>query len=87
MGNEIFYFNDDKFMVVSVDLESGFNYDTPRMLFTRQLWIDFSITHWGYDISSDGQKFLFVTPVSSPGDSTGDIEVVVNWPAAYGVEE
>jgi len=86
MGNEIFYFNDDKFMVVSVNLEDGFNYDTPRMLFTRQLWIDFSITRWGYDISSDGQKFLFVTPVSSPGDSTGDIEVVVNWQTEFGVK-
>ncbi len=86
-GKEIFFFDNDDFMVVEVDTANGLRFGVPRKLFTRRQFPDWTITLWGYDVSNDGQRFLFITPVDSPAESSGDIEVIVNWPAAYGVNE
>ncbi len=86
-GNEVFFFDHDDFMVAQVDTTNGLSFGAPRKLFTRRQFPDWTITLWGYDISEDGQRFLFITPVDIPDEASGDIEVVVNWPAAYGVEE
>jgi hypothetical protein len=39
------------------------------------------MTIWGYDISSDGQRMLFISPADNAEYMSDDMEVMVNWDA------
>ncbi len=78
---ELFFFEGNDFVAVQLDLREGFRYSAPKLLFTREYIRDPLATVWGYDVSNDGQRFLFVTPYDEKGSSAGDIEVILNWSA------
>jgi hypothetical protein len=78
-GKEIFYISaDQKMMAVQVaakgdDLELG----PPKALFDMPASIS---QRAGYDVSHDGQRFLFIATSEDPG--AAPIRLVQNWPAA-----
>ena len=77
--SELFFFEGNDFMAVQLDLREGFQYSAPKLLFTREYIRDPIATVWGYDVSNDGRRFLFVTPCDGKGSNGGDIEVILNW--------
>jgi serine/threonine protein kinase len=79
LGDEIFFFKDDDLMAQEVDLSNGFQFGAARKLFTRQRLFmgEANVVVWGYDVSDDAQRFLFITPGRT--QLSGDIEVVLNW--------
>ena len=70
-GQELFYRNGDRMMVVAVETESGFSAGVPRLLFEGQSVLD---SHPRYDVSPDGQRFLL-----SRIEGAAQIKVVPNW--------
>jgi len=76
-GREVVYRNGDAIMAVSVDPTSG-EAGKPALLFrgpyrARKAYAGFS----DYDVTADGNRFLFVKPVVAVG--TSPFEVTVNW--------
>jgi hypothetical protein len=72
-GKEIFYVSaDGKMMAVPIESGPGFlRPGAPKPLFAAQV-------HYGYDVSSDGQRFLIA---QAPEDTTAvPITIVSNWP-------
>jgi len=75
-GEELFYWNEDTAMAVSVETEPAFKLETPIMLFSGQ--------YRDWDISPDGKRFLMLKPTSAADDeSTAEtlrkINIVLNW--------
>ncbi len=79
-GDEIFFFENEDFMSVKVDLVNGFGSGTPQKLFTRSR-IANSTAYWQYDVAADGKRFLFMDPVEPENKTTGVIEITLNWDA------
>jgi len=76
-GGEVFYRNGNKVMAVSVDLESGFRAEAPRVLFEGPYRLtDASFPY--YDVSPDGKRFLMLEPVG-PETGVTQINVIFNW--------
>jgi Tol biopolymer transport system component len=74
-GKELFYIAaDQKMMAVSVKTGAGFEHGTPAPLFETRTW-----ALQGYDVSSDGKRFLMVSPGGQ--DSSASMNVMVNWQA------
>ena len=74
-GKELFYLAPDrKLMAVAVKTGATFEAEAPQALFEARVRED---PDREFDVSSDGQRFLIVTP---PGDdSTPPISLVQNW--------
>jgi len=74
-GRELFYrTNDRRMMVASVEVEPSLSVGQPEVLFEA----DYSFL--GYDVSSDGQRFLIVKPVETEEVAEQTMLVVVdNW--------
>ena len=74
-GKELFYRNDDRFMVAAVTTGASFSADTPRLLFEGQFaripWLDAN-----YDATPDGQRFITVKGQSL---ETTNVQTVTNW--------
>jgi serine/threonine-protein kinase len=72
-GNELFYRNRDKMMVVAVQTEPVFKAETPRLLFEGSYVFRDGAS--AYDTSVDGEQFVMV---KGQGTST-QIHVTLNW--------
>jgi len=79
-GKELFYLGPEGLMVVPVETAGSFRNDTPVNLFT----LDVNITpdgYYNYDVSPDGQRFLFLGPVEGASEETGMVTLVQQWRA------
>ena len=74
-GRELFFLSPN-LSIMSVDVESGpvFRATVPRMLFQSRAIAPSGVAGRGFDVTSDGQRFLVNVPASSP-----PITVVANW--------
>ena len=68
---------DQKLMSVEVRADSTLQAGKPRALFEAHY---FNIPIYPYTVSSDGQKFLIVTPTEEESN-TAPLTVVLNWTA------
>ena len=78
-GRELFYATeDDDLMSVPVETEGAFRHGTPVKLFRapRILRIGSSQT---WDVTSDGQRFLFLAPGDEEDPEVGVVTVVQGW--------
>jgi Tol biopolymer transport system component len=81
-GRELFFIGRTSLMAADVDASQTFRAGTPRSLFNTPS--AFRVAAWqyapGYDVTSDGQRFLstYPTPVTPPSA----INVVINWQTA-----
>lgn len=78
-GKELFYITADN-KLMSVEVKSGPSFGVPRELFAVPIYGggSNSTNQIRWDVSPDGQKFLFNT-VS--GDASAPLTVVLNWQA------
>ena len=82
VGGEIFYVGDNTMMAVRVETGSSFRAGTPIALFTGQdVGTDLRSlpVRPGYDVSSNGQRFVMGRPVGDEDETTPVIMVVENW--------
>ena len=83
-GQELFYQTGGgagSLMAVPVDTESSFTFGTPERLFSINPY-SFGLTGRNYDISPDGQRFVFIKPGGAePGEDAGPPQIIVvqNW--------
>jgi serine/threonine-protein kinase len=76
-GGELFYRLGRKFIAVPIALQPTFSAGKPATLFEADYAAsEFPLTSPGYDVSSDGQRFLVAKDVEPPPTQ---INVVVNW--------
>ena len=79
-GQELFYRNGDKMMVVEVSTQPVWSAGVPETLFEGQ----FSGNLGGlggntmYDVAPDGQRFVMIK-VSEEQEAVGQINIVLNW--------
>jgi Tol biopolymer transport system component len=78
-GKEIFYLDPEgKMMAVDVQTAGGsLNFGSPKMLFQTPLSSP-SPEVDQYDVTSDGQRFIMITP---PADARRTMNLIVNWPS------
>jgi serine/threonine-protein kinase len=72
-GKELFYRTGDQMMVVSVQTDTTFKAEKPRLLFEGSYRYNFHGVTSNYDVTADGQRFVMVK------EETGQINVVLNW--------
>ena len=84
-GQEIFYRNADKMMVVPVSTAGGFKAGKPRLLWEGHYSQGMSsscgwpgVSSASYDVTADGQRFLMVKDNDQDASATS-IVVVLNW--------
>ena len=76
VGNELFYRNGDKMMVVSYTASPGFSSGPPKALFTLKM----SRMGWpqaNYDVSRDGKRFLVVQ--GQEDQLPTELQLITNW--------
>ena len=82
-GSELFYRNSDQVMVVAVTTDENFSAEAPATLFAAPYAPDAAAGGAGnpnYDISPDGEQFIFVEQGSRSGlEGVVQINVVLNW--------
>ena len=77
-GRELFYLSSGKVMSVSVTTQRGFSVSNPRSVTDIPPTMTTRFVNTDYDVSPDGQRFLFVK--ANVGDRPSDeARVVVNW--------
>jgi serine/threonine protein kinase len=74
-GDELFYRNGDKWMVVSISTESEFTPGPPQVLFEGPY---INVPGLSYDVSPDAQRFLVLQPEYDDSD-VRELHVVLNW--------
>ena len=74
-GDELFYRNGDKWMVVSISTEPEFTPGTPQVLFEGPY---INVPGLSYDVASDGQRFLVLQPEYDDSE-VRELHVVLNW--------
>ncbi len=72
-GKELFYRTGDQMMVVSVQTDTTFKAEKPRLLFEGSYRYSFTNVTSNYDVTADGQQFVMVN------EETSQINVVLNW--------
>ena len=72
-GKELFYRTGDRMMVVSVQANTTFKAEKPRLLFEGSYRYNYTGVTSNYDITADGQQFVMVK------EETSQINVVLNW--------
>ena len=83
-GNEIFYLNGPRMMVVEVETESRFDAGTPRVLFENAALVAVGPANaraFQYAVAPDGQQFLMLWSSSGGSGVSGQwqLRVVRNW--------
>ena len=74
-GRELFYREDNRLMVVNLDLSAGFKSSLPKMLFDGYINL---VSGTNYDVSPDGKQFVLVQGVG--GNQMGsELRVVQGW--------
>jgi serine/threonine-protein kinase len=74
-GDELFYRNGDKWMVVSISTELEFSAGTPQLLFEGPYN---NVPGLSYDVAPDGQRFLVLQP-QYDDSNVRELHVVTNW--------
>ena len=74
-GDELFYRNGDKWMVVSISTEPDFSAGTPQVLFEGPYN---NVPGISYDVAPDGQRFLVLQP-EYDDSQVRELHVVLNW--------
>jgi Tol biopolymer transport system component len=74
-GDELFYRNRDKWMVVSISTEPEFVAGTPRVVFEGPY---INVAGLSYDVAPDGQRFLVLQP-QYDDSQVRELHVVTNW--------
>ena len=74
-GDELFYRDGDKWMVVSISTEPEFAAGTPQLLFEGPYH---NIPGVSYDVTPDGQSFLMLQP-EYDDSAVRELHVVLNW--------
>ena len=75
----MYYTNRGRIMAVTVQVGAGLTLGTPHELFVTKS------TNWasrwsdGFDVTADGQRFIFVDPIQNDADVTPSIVVAQNW--------
>jgi Tol biopolymer transport system component len=86
-GRELFYVERDKVIAVPVDYEPALSMGAPKTLFTHEPSGVQRIFGWsdGFDVSADGQRFVFLQPAGEEEepDTQPGIVVVQNWVAQF----
>ncbi len=80
-GTELFYRNGDQLMVVAVETGQTFSASAPAPFLAAPYTLDNAAGGGGnpnYDLSPDGQQFVFVEHDSGPQNNP-EINVVLNW--------
>ena len=84
-GNEIFYRNGDKMMVVPVNTTGEFDPGPPRLLWEGHYSHGMSsscgppgVSSSAYDVTADGERFLMIKDLTQDVGST-NVVVVLNW--------
>jgi serine/threonine-protein kinase len=77
-GNEIFYLKNSEIRVIETKTKPTFQYGPPRTLFDGQFDLR-TMPLRNYDVSRDGQRFVFVKGGSEL--TTRELDVVLNWGA------
>ena len=72
-GKELFYRTGDQMMVVSVQADTTFKAEKPRLLFEGSYRYNSTGVTSNYDVTADGQQFVMVN------EETSQIHVVLNW--------
>jgi len=72
-GKELFYRTGDQMMVVSVQTDTTFKAEKPRLLFEGSYRYNFTGVTSNYDVTADGQQFVMVK------EEPSQINVVLNW--------
>ena len=80
-GSELYYRNDDQLMVVPVNTGETFSAETPAPLLATPYDFDNPAgANPNYDISPDGEEFIFAqADLTGDGGSVPQIQVVLNW--------
>jgi Tol biopolymer transport system component len=74
-GDELFYRNGDKWMVVSISTEPEFAAGTPQLLFEGPYN---NVPGLSYDVAPDAQRFLVLQP-EFDDSAVRELHVVANW--------
>jgi len=74
-GDELFYRNGDKWMVVSISTKPEFSPGTPRLLFEGPYN---NVPGVSYDVAPDAQRFLALQP-EYDDSQVRELQVVTNW--------
>jgi hypothetical protein len=64
-------------MVVDATTRSGFSAGQPRQLFSGRFFLGMPTR--GYDISSDGRRFLMCKSLIKDDERVGEINLTLNW--------
>jgi Tol biopolymer transport system component len=77
-GKELFFIGDDRRLMVSdVTVGEGFNRSVPLPIFDTGMKPQWGSARNLYDVSRDGQRFLFMTPVAD--DRLSPFTILLNW--------
>ena len=74
-GDELFYRNVNKWMVVSISTEPEFKAGTPQVVFEGPY---LNVSGLSYDVAPDGQRFLILQP-QYDDSQIRELHVVTNW--------
>jgi hypothetical protein len=77
-GRELFYMTAGKLMSVSVTTQPTFSASTPRIVADIPAPLMGRLSNGAYDVSPDGQRFLFVKANVESG-RPDEVRVVLNW--------
>jgi Tol biopolymer transport system component len=77
-GRELFYMSSGNFMSVSVTTQPTFSASTPRIVADYPPFLMGRLSNGVYDVSPDGQRFLFVKANVENGPPD-EVRVVLNW--------
>ena len=77
-GRELFYMSSGNFMSVSVTAQPTFSASTPRIVADYPPFLMGRLSNGVYDVSADGQRFLFVRANVENGPPD-EVRVVLNW--------
>ena len=76
-GDELFYRNGNKLMVVNIESQPTFNAGTPHLLFEKQYEKGVAGLRPNFDVASDGDRFVMVK--ASEQAAQIYLTVVLNW--------
>jgi serine/threonine-protein kinase len=76
-GRELFYRNNDLFMVAGVDTRAAFQASTPALLF-KGVYNIRTTTLLSFAVDPKGDRFLMIRPVNEEGEASR-VHVVLNW--------
>ena len=77
-GRELFYMSSGNFMSVGVTTQPTFSASTPRIVADYPPFLMGRLSNGVYDVSPDGQRFLFVKANVENGPPD-EVRVVLNW--------